>query len=410
MPVPPADFPQVAPPADLTFVEALAAVRELAPKILEQAPETEARTYYSEELHLDFMRAGLYNMLRPRTFGGYEFSFEDYLKIIRELARADMSTAWCFCLASAHVLWMASWWSDEAQRDFFATPHTAASGTSAPGGTMRKVDGGWIVNGVFPYASGGPYATHFLGHVFPISENGEQGRLTAFIAPRSIWNVRDDWGNTLGLRGSGSHTVEISGGFIPDSHVLEGRAITDMEVGSGTPGFALHRNPMYNGRCLSTFTLELATLGVGGALGALDTYEGLITTKRTALPPITLRSENPTYQLWYADAVTQLEAAEALLDAAARKYLDLATRAAKGNGSFSFLDDVGVGRLAFAGQQTAWRVLEGILMKASGSGVMVNGSRMERIWRDFSMLHSHQNTIVQDITAPAYAAGLLTTP
>lgn len=110
MPIPPTDFATVESPAQLTFAEALASVRELQPKILAQAAETEARTYYSEELHLDFMRAGLYNMLRPATFGGYEFDVADYLKIVREIARSDMSTAWCFCLASAHVLWMASWW------------------------------------------------------------------------------------------------------------------------------------------------------------------------------------------------------------------------------------------------------------------------------------------------------------
>ncbi|WP_270483131.1 acyl-CoA dehydrogenase family protein [Gordonia jacobaea] len=410
MPIPPTDFATVESPAQLTFAEALASVRELQPKILAQAAETEARTYYSEELHLDFMRAGLYNMLRPATFGGYEFDVADYLKIVREIARSDMSTAWCFCLASAHVLWMASWWPAEAQREFFSTPHTAAGGTSAPGGTMRKADGGWIINGVFPYASGGPYSTHFLGHVFPIAEDGTQGPLSVFIAPRSLWAVRDDWGRTLGLKGSGSHTVEIVEGFVPDSHVLLGKTSIDMDVDGGTPGWALHKNAMYNGRGLSTFTLELASLGVGGVLGALDSYREVITSKRTALPPFTLRSENPTYQLWFADSVTRLRAAEACLDTAARDFMECATRSAKGDGSFSATDDAGIGRLAFAAQTDAWHVLEHILMRTSGSSTLVNGSRMERIWRDFSMLHSHQNSIVQDITAPLYTAGLLAEP
>ena len=111
MPIPPREVAVVDPPKDLTVAEALAVVADLAPQIREEAPETEARTFYSEDLHLAFMRAGLYNMLRPRTFGGYEFSIAAYLKVVREIARADMSTAWGFCLASAHVLWMASWLS-----------------------------------------------------------------------------------------------------------------------------------------------------------------------------------------------------------------------------------------------------------------------------------------------------------
>ncbi|GAC46700.1 acyl-CoA dehydrogenase family protein [Gordonia aichiensis] len=409
MPIPPREVAVVDPPKDLTVAEALAVVAELAPQIRAEAPETEERTFYSEDLHLSFMRAGLYNLLRPRTFGGYEFPIAAYLKVVREIARADMSTAWGFCLASAHVLWMASWWPEEAQREFFASAHTAACGTSAPGGRMTKVDGGWIVNGVFPYASGGAYSTHFLGHVFPVNEDGSQGPLSVFMAPRDIWTVRDDWGKTLGLKGSSSHTVEITDGFVPDSHVLLGKAITDIAVDDGTPGYALHKNPIYNGRGLSTFTLELASLGVGGALGALDQYREVITTKRTALPPITLRSENPTYQLWYADAATRLQVAEATLDAAAEQFTECATRAAKGEGSFSLTDDAGIGRCAYTAQAAAWQVLEGTLMKTSGSSHLVNGSRMERIWRDFSMLHSHQNTIVQDITAPIYGSALLTT-
>ncbi|MFD2164622.1 hypothetical protein ACFSJU_19620, partial [Paradesertivirga mongoliensis] len=212
----------------------------------------------------------------------------------------------------------------------------------------------------------------------------------------------------LGLRGSSSHTVVVEEQFVPDRFVLQNRTIVDIDVDGGTPGYRLHRSPIYNGRGIPFFSIELANLAVGGALAMLDEYEDMLRSKKTALPPQVLRGEHPTYQLWYADAATTLTDAVAGLDHAAALFLEYSTRAAKNEGSYSVVDDAHVGRLAFAAQQKAWRTVEGILMRTAGSSALATGSRTDRIWRDLCMVHSHQNSIVQDITAPLYASGRLT--
>ena len=51
--------------------------------------------------------------------------------------------------------------------------------------------------------------------------------------------------------------------------------MVDVDVSGGTPGSRLHGNPMYAGRCVSIFQLELTALMVGAARGALDEYEGI---------------------------------------------------------------------------------------------------------------------------------------
>jgi 3-hydroxy-9,10-secoandrosta-1,3,5(10)-triene-9,17-dione monooxygenase len=56
------------------------------------------------------LQAGFYHLTRPRTWGGYEFSLPDFLRVMREIARADMGTAWCLTLASGHNLQVASYW------------------------------------------------------------------------------------------------------------------------------------------------------------------------------------------------------------------------------------------------------------------------------------------------------------
>lgn len=78
---------------------------------------------------------------------------------MREIARADMATAWCLTPASGHNLQVASYWNEKAQRQLFAGDYFAASMTSTPAGTLTRVDGGFLVDGVHRYTSGVPYAT-----------------------------------------------------------------------------------------------------------------------------------------------------------------------------------------------------------------------------------------------------------
>ncbi|OZC59758.1 hydroxylase [Rhodococcus sp. 06-621-2] len=407
MALPPTDVKTSNAPHTLTPAQALASAVELRPALIAAAAETEARTFHSPELHIDFVERGFYHMLRPKLFGGYEFSVREFLTVIRELARGDMGTAWCLCLASGHNLQFASWWPESAQRAIFTDGHFAAAMTSAPGGTLRRTDDGWVVNGSFPYASGGPYSTHFMGHAF-IEEGGQRGPLSTFIVPRSDVQARDDWGKTLGLNGSGSHTLDIVEAHIPDHFVLVGRAQVDIDVSNGTPGLDLHGNALYGGRGLGFFGLELATLAVGGVHGAFDEYEDLMHTKKMALPPFGFRSETPRYLGWYADAATALAAADATLDRAGDLFIEYSTRAARGGAPFTVADDLFIARLAANAQMTAWNALQSIIMRTAGSSAAANGTRLQRIWRDSTMVLSHQNTIVQDFIGEQYASATLT--
>ena len=406
MTIPSSDVKTADAPATLTGAQALESARALRPKVLAEAPETERRGFHSEELHLDFVEAGFYHLLRPKTFGGYEVDLWDFCQVVMEIARADMSTAWTLALASGHNLQVASWWPESVQREVFVDGHFASPMTSAPGGTLARHDDGWRIDAVLPFSSGIPYATHAMGHAFIPGEGPGPGTLSTFLVPRASVSVRDDWGHTLGLRGSGSHTVEVTDVLVPHDWVLAGQIQVDMDTSQGTPGLRLHGNPMYGGRGNGFFGLELASLGVGGVGGARDEYRSFLEGKRTVFPPITTRAENPRYQLWYADAVTALRGARASVRQAAEMFHDITDRAAAGGAPFSAEEDMEISRVAVAGQLAAWRVMETI-MRTSGSAAAVTGQRMERIWRDQSMLLSHQNTVIQDFLGSAVGSAAL---
>ena len=271
--------------------------------------------------------------------------------------------------------------------------------TVAPGGTIVRDGDDYIVNSVHQYASGQAYATHFAGHAV----DPETGQWSTFITPRGTWTVDDDWGDSTGLRGSGSHSVRLDNVRIPAGNVLVGRMQQDMIFEDGSPGFHLHGNPIYNGRTLGFFGLELVAITVGAVRGALDEYEKLMHTKRIFIPPFTIRSEDPYYQTWYGDAESRLIAAEAIVDRAGAMITAAAEREASGGAPFSLEEDFLINSVAHQAMVLAWNVMQDTLFKTAGTSASRAGSRLERIWRDVSQAWGHVNIVLHDWTAASYA-------
>lgn len=378
-------------PIDLTFEDALASATRIKEQVAAEAADTEARGAHSAELHEQFLEAGFYHLLTPRMFGGYEFTLGQFMRVMREIAKGDMATAWCLTLASGHNLQVASWWPEDAQRelygsgDYFATPMT-----SAPSGTLTRVEGGYRVEGVHPYASGIPFSTHFAGHA---RHTEDPDVVSTFIAPRSSFEVLDDWGRTLGLRGSGSNSVRFDGAVIPEHFVLRGVQQVNVDVTAGTPGVALHDNPMYGGRGVGFFGVELANLNVGAVEGALELYAQLMLTKKTVRPPVVPRVEDDRYLWWYGDATVRLTMAGDVLDAAAERYMEACRLQSAGTRAFGRADDMLIAMLGRNALAMAWDVMQGDLFHSAGSSAAVAGSRFERIFRDVSMGWGHLATL-----------------
>ena len=151
-------------------------------------------------------------MLVPRRYGGYEFDVPTFVRVIAHLARGCPSTAWQVCLPTAHALLVASWFEERAQDELFADPDFLCPSVAAPVGAARPTGDGFLeLTGTHRYCSGAPYATHYLGQTLPAGG----GPPMLFVAPRSEWTMLDDWGHTLGLKGSGSNSIVFDGGRHP---------------------------------------------------------------------------------------------------------------------------------------------------------------------------------------------------
>ena len=375
-----ADYSRVTPES------LIARAKEIAATLVPLQAETEKRTYYSEATHDLFRQAGFYRILTPKRYGGLEFGIDTFLKVAMAIASGCPSTGWQLCLGTSHALTAASFFEEAQQAAVFADGDFICPTTVRPGGGAKlNADGDWTLTGDFGYASGSPYGQYFMGHTVDVDAQGPPVPML-FIAPRSQWSRLDDWGQQLGLKGSGSHTVRFENAVIPERFVMPGVSLMEMDVSAGTPGLRLHGNPMYAGSSYSFFLLEAAAVCTGIAKNALHTFDELM-AKTTSFPPIVPRSQDPDFQRWYGIGAGKVYAAEAIVTSCAEQWMDTAAR-----GAFTREQDMRLVALSREVLDLCWDAM-GVFFRVAGSGSVLNGQRMERIWRDMSTLRSHSGFV-----------------
>lgn len=383
-------------PAGVTPADLVAVAVAMRPELIERQAEVEEKTYFAADIHQKFLDARLYDMYVPKMYGGLEVEVPTFMKVALELARGCMSTAWCFSLSANHALQVASWFPRQVQDQVFANRDFRAASVSAPTVRAEKVEGGYVLNGEVAYCSGVPYSTYYLGQTMVVDPEGGEPRMGMFLAPRDQFERLDDWGDTLGLKGSGSHSIRFTNGFVPAEFVLEDVNMVDIPVEGGTAGSELHGNGMYSGRGLSIFTMTLAAIAIGGGYNALDEFEDQMRTRKTPLPPVASRLQDPDYQRYYGGALTKLATAEAALMNVAQQHMDLCRANAAGERPYTFVDDFKLAAIARELVVQVWETVEKDLYRNIGSSAARNGERFERVFRDMAQAAGHRNTLLRE--------------
>jgi 3-hydroxy-9,10-secoandrosta-1,3,5(10)-triene-9,17-dione monooxygenase len=379
--------PGVAPPEpDLTPEQLVGRAREIAPSLVARQAETEARTFYAPDTHERFREAGFYRILVPRRYGGYEFGIETFLGVAKEIATGCPSTGWMLCLGTSHALTAGTVYEEPAQAEIFAAGDFVCPTTVKPQGRARKVDGGWRIDGTFNFCSGAPYGTHYMGHAFPVDADGLPAPML-FTIPRSEWERLDDWGTQIGLKGSGSHSIRIENGFVPENWALPNTGLMNYDIFK-VPGERVHGNPMYAGSSYSFFMMEAAAVSTGIAAGAVQAFGELMEGKQTPIPPFMPRAEDADYQRWYGTAAGKNAAADAAWRHCAQQW----TRAAREHAWTPELDMTLV-RISVEVLKLNWDAVADVCARVPGSTSMRTGERIERVFRDMSTLHSHNGIV-----------------
>ncbi len=372
--------PSPGPDRDGAYAAMVARAGALIPRLRERAPRTEELRRLPPETERDLHDAGLFRILQPKRVGGSEFDYVALVDCADALGRGDASVAWNFAnLASHH--WMLAMFDKHAQDLVWNKNADAliASSFIFPAGRARKVDGGYVLRGSWPFSSGVDSCDwNMLASVVSSDDDADGIEYRIFLLKKGDYKIIDRWDAT-GLRGTGSNDVEVHDAFVAESMTV---AVSDL-AGGPTPGSAVNPNALYALPVFSLFPFVLSGVALGNAQACLDDYVDIARHRASTYNRAKIGDLQST-QIKIAEASAKIDAArlimrsssiEAMADARRGDVPDVAAKTKlRRDGAFSVNLCTEAVSLLFA---------------ASGARGLYMSGALQRQFRDAHAINSH---------------------
>ena len=338
--------------------------------------------FFSEDFE-ELRVAGYLLMPIPSDLGGWGMTLPEVCREQRRLAYYAPATALGL---NMHLYWMGvaadlrragdnslEWMLRQgAAGEVFAAGH-AESGNDIPvllsTSKAERVDGGYRFHGRKHFGSLTPVWTRFGIHAMDTSDPAAPKIIHAFM-PRDTpgYRIEDTW-DVLGMRATRSDDTVLEGCFVPDRYIARvvpaGAAGLDMFVASIFVWALMGFGNVYCG--LARYALDRT----------LDSVK-----KKKSMGLSRSMAYHPEVQHAVADMVIEMEAAEAVLDRAARDWSENT-------------DSANVGPLLvrvlaakYRAVDSAWRLVDTAMELAGGLGIFRAGG-MERVFRDARLGRIH---------------------
>ncbi len=318
--------------------------------------------------------------MQPKRVGGSELDYVALVDCADALGQADASVAWNFGnLASHH--WMLGMFDRYAQDAVWSkdTDSLIASSFIFSAGRARKVDGGFVLNGHWPFSSGVESCEwNMLASVVSSDDEAEGVEYRIFLLNKSDYRINDTW-NATGLRGTGSNDVRVVDAFVADRMTI---AVGDL-TGGPTPGSSVNPNALYALPVFSLFPYVLSGVGLGNAQACLDDYVEIARHRASTYSRAKVGDMQST-QIKIAEASAKIDAArlimrtnciEAMADAKRGHVPDIAAKTRlRRDGAFS----VNLCTDAVS-----------LLFTASGARSLFTSGALQRQFRDAHAVNSH---------------------
>src|SRR4051812_34362044 len=248
--------------------ELWARAEALLPVLRERAPRSEELRRIPDETLKDFHAAELFRIHQPRRVGGAELDFVAVVTFGALLAKACASTSWVWVNYAAHHM-MLGMFPQEVQDEIWNKDRDAliASSFVFPAAKARKVEGGYVISGRWPFSSGVyPSEWNMLAGLAFLDENAPPEQ-RVFLLHKSQYKVIDNWFSG-GLRGTGSMDVEAKEQFVPEHRTL---AVSDTK-GGPTPGSAANPGVLFQMPVFALFPYMLSGVALGIAEGLIEGF------------------------------------------------------------------------------------------------------------------------------------------
>jgi alkylation response protein AidB-like acyl-CoA dehydrogenase len=386
------------PAAKIPREELVARARALIPKVKAEADAAEERRMIAPGIISDLREAGVFRILQPERFGGFEYDFGMVIRINSEIGRGCPSSAWVCGLGITHQ-WIISGFPPQAQEDVWGSdPGAITFGSYGPIVEAKPADGGWVISGAWPFASGCDHGQWgLLGVRFP-GAGDDGGVAPGFVlVPAADYSIHDDW-FTNGLVATGSKSIVCDEVFVP-SH----RQLLFADVMSGnSPGYRASGRPLYGIPMFAGIPTAISGPALGALHGAIDEFIEITSVRKTR----GMRAGGRVAE--FAAVQSAVATASAALDSGRLMILrDLKETHEAANAGREITREMRIRNRLTQGYLVKQAVM-GIdaLYRVTGVAGINRGGRVERAWRDIHAI-SHHITLNWDLVGPLYGQHLL---
>jgi alkylation response protein AidB-like acyl-CoA dehydrogenase len=345
----------------------------LIPSLRERAGDADRNSRLVPETVQRLRDAGFFRILQPEAFGGYGMRPSTLWSVTRHLGRGCGSTAFVMSLLGLHC-WMVGMFDPAAQAEVFRDGADAIVPNLSIGARRSmeatRVAGGYVVGGIWDFASGIDFADWVITAIRVPDDAGEPQERIALVRPDAFAIDEGSW-NMLGARGTGSKRVRLADSFIPDHRTI---AWSDVQAGA-YPGSVVNDGPLYQRTC-------------GGSLLVLSSAAPVAAVASAVVDHVTEEMKKRKPQQWLAielgRCASQVHMAHTLLIhdadevyAAGSEDEDLSLEAQSRHRADAAL----ISRTALAAADS--------LLSALGTTALASGTPAERALRDIHTMASH---------------------
>jgi alkylation response protein AidB-like acyl-CoA dehydrogenase len=364
-----------------TLEDALAAVAQVGPIAREHAQKSEDSRRLAPEVLDAIGDADLWGVFSPRVCGGGGLSaLTELFEINRAMAYEDTSAGWALLIGAGGGALAGARMTDQARKEIFSQGCVPIAGVFNPGGGAAPADGGFVLNGRWPFASGITYAHWVLANAIALDDSGvpKPGAgglpeiVTTLLAREEV-EIIDDW-HVAGLRGTGSMTFTVQSHFVPAHRTFAFFGPVSID------------EPAFKIPVLTSVGAYFAGMVVGLAQRAVDTVIELLPT-RVGPPSFEPASVDP-YNQWV------LGRARAAIRAAAESTRSIHARYDARLLAGEDLTALSTAERAEIHEHTVWvgetcRDAVDDLFRLGGANSIYDSSVLQRIWRDVNIINQH---------------------
>ena len=297
--------------------EIIARIVELQPWLRAQQATAEQERRIPQETIERLDAAGVFSLTKPKRYGGADFNTREMLDIYRALGAGCGASGWVVWATAGGNMWSNAF-AEEVVAPIYESPWVgnrtfAVGGTSRHmSGTATRVNGGWIVKGVWPFATGSIHASH--GYLAVFYDDTDDSKVGMVLVRKDELVCRNDW-DAMGLAATGSQTVATDGElFVPDERFGFPAQLAERTAALIAQGLGPRRGGLPRSVVSST------GVALGMADQAMEVFLSSIGRRSVPYSPYTRQIDAPVAHHIIGRVAMQIRAASSIANAAVAEF------------------------------------------------------------------------------------------